>query len=243
MKSKWIAVLAAATILAGSADLAAAEITTTQTTTVKTQAVAPAVPANTANIASAADVKTVEDESPVMLSGIIKSISDDEFVLSYGSGEITVEMDDWRWDGDKANALRVGERVTVTGNIDDDLFEGREIEANNIFVNKDNVYYYRTATNMNTVDRYGEANTMTDGTFVTMSGKVTAVNGKTLTVLDKNNMPMTIDLGSLAYDPITGNGQQRIGQGDHVQVYGEIDENFFQNKEIVARRIVTMMPR
>ena len=58
----------------------------------------------------------------------MKSINDDEFVLSYGSGEITVEMDDWRWDSDNAEALRIGERVTVTGNIDDDLFQAVKLK-------------------------------------------------------------------------------------------------------------------
>jgi uncharacterized protein (TIGR00156 family) len=241
MKNKLMASLLAATIIAGAGTAMAETTTTTQTTTVKSSTTA--TPVVTSSTAVNSDVKTAADNAPVMLTGTVKSINDDEFVLSYGSGEITVEMDDWRWDGDNAEALRIGERVTVTGNIDDDLFEGREIEANNIYVNSDNVYYYRENAGVAPMGAYGDMSAMADGTFVTMSGRVTEVDGKELTLVNKSNMPMQVDLGQLSYNPMDGDGVQQIREGDNIQVYGEIDEDFFETKEIVASRVVSMMAR
>ena len=92
-----MASLLAATIIAGAGTAMAETTTTTQTTTVKSSTTA--TPVVTSSTAVNSDVRTAADDAPVMLTGTVKSINDDEFVLSYGSGEITVEMDDWRWDG------------------------------------------------------------------------------------------------------------------------------------------------
>lgn len=244
MRYKIFASALAISVAAGSA-LAIAETTKTTTTTMKSTTVTPIVSTNTA---VNANVATAADQSPVVLTGTIQSVSDDEFVLSYGSGNITVEMEDWNWNGENMKNLRVGDRVTVTGQIDDDLFEGREIEADNIYLTASNVYYYREGSTaspiMGTAYRSPNTSTMAgDGTFVAMSGRVSNINGKEFTLTDENNMTMQVDTGELGYDPLDAEGVQRVREGDMIQVYGEVDEDFFERKEILASRVISLMNR
>lgn len=247
MKYKIFASVLAISVAAGSAMANAETVTKTTTTSVKSKTVSPVVSANTAVNSS---VKTAPDESPVVLTGVVQSVSDDEFVLSYGSGAITVEMDTWGWTPADMAKIKTGDRVTVTGNIDDDLFEGREIEADNIYLNANNVYYYREGTRAYPImgTTYGSMDTSaapmaSDGTFVAMSGRVSNIRGKEFTLTDDNNMTMQVDLGRLGYDPLDEEGIQRVRNGDLIQVYGEIDEDFFERKEILASRVISLMNR
>lgn len=240
MKNKLMAAVLAATIVAGSSVAMAETVTTTKTTSIKSKTTTPVV---TSKTAVNSNVHTAADKSPVMLTGTVKSVSDDEFILSYGSGDITVEMDDWRWDDERTKYIRAGERVTVTGMIDDDLFEGREIKANNIYVNADNMYFYREKADMFPMGTYGDMTSMGDGSYVTMSGRVTAVNGKEITLTDANNVNTQVDLGALSYNPFDADGVQQIRNGDMIKVYGEIDKDFWERKEIVASSVVSLNAR
>ena len=62
----------------------------------------------------------------ISLSGTVHAVSPDTFELDYGEGNITVEMDDGDRDADAYKLLH-GDKVTVNGLIDDDLFEMRTI--------------------------------------------------------------------------------------------------------------------
>ncbi len=248
MKHKIFASVLAISVAAGSAMAHAETVTKTTTTKVQSKTVTPVVSTDTA---LNANVTTAPDESPVVLTGTIQSVSDDEFVLSYGTGAITVEMENWDWDDSKMKNLSVGDRVTVTGRIDDDLFEGREIEADNIYLGSSNVYYYREGSSAypiigTTYDSQSSSAAMAgDGTFVAMSGRVSNISptGKEFTLVDSNQMAMQVDLGELGYNPMDNEGVQQIREGDLIQVYGEIDEDFFERKEILASRVISLMNR
>ena len=56
-------------------------------------------------------------------------------------------------------------------------------------------------------------------------------------------MAMQVDLGELGYNPMDNEGVQQIREGDLIQVYGEIDEDFFERKEILASRVISLMNR
>lgn len=49
--------------------------------------------------ADAEDPFSKSDRSWISLSGVVAATSNDSFVLDYGEGLITVEMDDWDWYG------------------------------------------------------------------------------------------------------------------------------------------------
>ena len=212
---------------------------TATTTTVRSTTIAPADP----NTAVNAQVETAADKSPVMLTGRIKSVSDDEFVMNYGTGDITVEMDGWQWDEDQTKYLRTGDQVTVTGMIDDDLFEGREVKASNIYVMSDNMYYYSDEAARYPMNAYGDANSITDGSYVTMAGTVSSIEGDEITLSNNSTSAMKVDMGSLGYNALDADGVQQIKVGDMIQVYGEMDQGFFERQEIVASRVISLMSR
>src|SRR6056297_3223471 len=84
------------------------------------------------------------DESWISLGGTVTSSSADSFRLDYGDGMITVEMDDWDYDGD-AFPLMDGDQVTVYGRVDQNLFANTTIEAGSVYVQDLNTFFYASA--------------------------------------------------------------------------------------------------
>lgn len=183
------------------------------------------------------------DGAPVVLTGNITEIRSDEFDLNYGSGMITVELDGWKWTGNETAYLEVGDSVTVSGKLDDDLFEGREVEADNLYLSDKRVYYYTDDSypsyymTYNSYDTTPE--TMDDGSYLTMRGQVSNVNGDEFTLTSATGMSMIVDVDDLDNNPLDNTGTQ-IKNGDIVSVYGEIDDGFFEDKEIEADSVILL---
>lgn len=212
---------------------------------------------NTAT-SSATPITNMEDASPVVLTGTVGEIRDDEFDLRYRGNMITVELDRFGWNADEAaELLRSGESVTISGYIDDDLFEGREIKAYNVRLNDRDLYYYTTSmipvydysySNQDRNNRSANSqsanqranNTLSDGAYVTMTGTVSGISGDEFT-LTGNNRSMTVDVSDLGYEPFSEDRYQRIQNGDRVYIYGQITDEFFDSKEIVASRMTKIM--
>jgi uncharacterized protein YdeI (BOF family) len=195
-------------------------------------------------------VHTLQDNSNVVLSGTVAGVNQDEFVLNYGSGTVTVEMDDWDFFKDKARALVPGETVTVTGHIDDDLFEGREVEADTVYVHDRFTYYYQDtntdlpvqAFNNRTMPNNG-TNAMGpgigDGSWISATGLIENVNGQEFT-LNTGHGAIKVDTDSLGYNPMNDEGFRRLTAGDRVYVSGVIDDDFFEQREIKADSVVKL---
>ncbi len=209
---------------------------------------------NSANGTNGATLESVNDNAYVKVTGNIGEIRADEFDLNYGQKSVIVELDRFGWSGNETKYLVPGESVTVTGFVDDDLFEGREIEAYNIRLNDSFVFYY-TNDDVNPSDAY-VANTynsrnakdvanksstaLRDGTYVTMSGVVSKIDGSEFTLTNGANS-MIVDASLIGYDIFDDEGLQKIENGDRVYVYGDIDEGFFEEKEIIADGVVELI--
>lgn len=180
-----------------------------------------------------------EPGASVILSGTVEDIGDDEFVLDYGEDKVQVNLDDWDWDGDIEDRLKEGQLVTVSGTVDDDWFEKREIDADNIYVTTDYTYYYIVDENPAYTAQENQRETKEDGTFLSTRGEVTDVSGDQITVESQGNK-IKVDLSELAYDPLDQAGVQRIKKGDRVYVFGDVDENFFNNKTMSAESLITL---
>lgn len=85
---------------------------------------------------------SLSDGNYVALSGSVVSVADEEFVLDYGEGNVIVEMENWDWYRDLETRLQPGQEVSLSGQIDDDLFEGREVKAQTVYVKDRNTFYY-----------------------------------------------------------------------------------------------------
>jgi uncharacterized protein YdeI (BOF family) len=94
--------------------------------------------------ASAADEEDtfVTYWSPVVVSrtvvqGTVTEVNDEEFVLNTGARTVTVEVEEMPYnplDDEGYQKVDVGDRVSVTGTMDYDLFEGRELVADSLVI-------------------------------------------------------------------------------------------------------------
>lgn len=217
--------------LAGATALTtAAYAQTTVTTTTATTSTTPAEV-----------VETVADNTPIVLSGTVQSTQDDKFVLDYGDGIITVEMDGWEWAGGEGSYLKPGDNVTVSGNIDNDLFSGRELEADTVYLHNYYTYYYTEGSTSYPYDfyDYGEAVSMEDGSYATLTGTIAGQQGDEFTI-NTMGSTMKVDVSDMSDNPFDAEGYLRLKPGDRVRVYGEMDEDFFSGRELEADRIVLL---
>jgi len=178
------------------------------------------------------------DDTWISISGTVESVSPDEFVLDYGEGVVTVEMDDGDRDAD-AYALLEGDKVTVSGMIDDDFYEMTTIEASSVYVEKLGTYFYASA-----VDEEDYTPVLTVAPTVVVSrtvvqGTVSSVSDEEFT-LNTGDRMMTVEVEEMGFNPLDDEGLLKIEEGDRVSVSGNIDDDLFEGKELVAHSIVKL---
>ncbi len=179
---------------------------------------------------------TQADDTWINIDGEVSSVSADSFVLDYGDGFVTVEMDDGDRDADGYKLLK-GDKVSVSGIVDDDFYETTTIEASSVYVEQLGTYFYASA-----VDE--------EDTFVTISypvatsnmvvqGTVTSVSDDEFTI-DNGLQQLTVEVEEMAYNPLDDEGYQQIEKGDLVSVSGSIDRDLFEGRVLDAESIVTL---
>ena len=179
------------------------------------------------------------DDSWISISGTVVAPTADSFMLDYGDGVVTVEMDDWDAWGD-AYGLMDGDQVTVYGEVDDDLFEATTIEASSVYVEGLNTYYYASSADEE------DAVTWIVTTPVTVSqttirGTVTDVDpAEGEFTVDTGEQELTVETEFLTYDPLDDLGYQQIDEGDRVSVTGMIDRDFFEGRVLEADVAITL---
>lgn len=73
--------------------------------------------------------------SGTIIQGTVTAVDDEEFTIDSGDRRITVEVDEMAYDpldDDGYQQVEVGDKVSVSGRLDDDLFEGRVLEAGTV---------------------------------------------------------------------------------------------------------------
>jgi hypothetical protein len=175
----------------------------------------------------------------IAITGEIASVSPEQFTIDYGDGLITVEMDDWDW-FDEATRFAPGEKVTVYGNIDDEIYELRTIEASSVYAYNRNTFYYANDADEEDYYTYNlYPNTAMDGSYISVSGMVTEIDDREIT-LDTGVSEITIDTDEMAYNPLDNVGYQQVDIGDQLFITGELDVNFFDENEIEASFITSL---
>lgn len=190
---------------------------------------------------AATDPKVLSDESWISLNGTVVSSTDNAFRLDYGTDIITVEMDDWDWFNESA-AIIEGDRVTVNGRIDKDLFEKRSIEASSVYVKGFNTYYYASSADEEPSPYLiGNAFVLPaeTGNTVNLIGTVASIDGRELT-LKNEGTAIRIDTIGMSYNPLDNQGFQQIKKGDRISVSGNLDVDFFEKNEIMADSIISL---
>lgn len=151
------------------------------------------------------------------------------------------------------------EPLVVSGVVDDEWFDGRVIDADNIYLTATHDYYYVVDTApayVSAIETNVDANTsenkdktgapgvagspeLEDGTYISTRGEVTKISGRELTV-ESNGQTMKVDTADMMYNPLDKAYGEPIEKGDRVYVYGEVDDDFFSKKEISANSVVKL---
>lgn len=180
------------------------------------------------------------DDTWISITGTAVGPTEDSFVLDYGKGTVIVEMDDWDWYGD-ARGILDGDKVTVYGQVDDDLYETTSIEASSVYVENRGTYYYASAADEEYDDDYdywimGGELAVGD---MTLRGTVTDVSGREFWI-DTGPRQISVDTVSMNYNPLDEYGYPVIDEGDYVSVTGEMDYNTWDERELSADTIVVL---
>jgi len=173
----------------------------------------------------------------ISINGTVKDVTADSFLLDFGQGIITVEMDDGDRDADGYKLL-AGDEVTVSGKIDDDFYEMTKIEASSVYVEKLGTSFYASA--IDEEDYWVTISTpiVSSGTIV--HGTVTSVRDQEFT-LNNGVRSLTVEVDEMFYNPLDDSGFQKIETGDLVRVTGILDENLFGGREFKADTIVELI--
>lgn len=191
-------------------------------------------------IAAQPDPHTAPDDTWISLSGTVTSVTADAFRLDYGDGMITVEMDDWDAFGD-AYPLVDGDKVTVYGDVDENLYVEDTIEAASVYVEDLNSFFYASAADEEELGVWAVDTEVTVGD-VNYVGTVQTVDAEADSfTIDTGRQELTVEVDALLYDPLDNEGFQKIENGDVVSVEGTLDADFFTNNDLVADRIVTLV--
>jgi len=176
----------------------------------------------------------------VTVSGTVSRVLDkDRFSLDYGNGVTQIDYDDALHDlfHKSARQLKVGDKVTVTGKIDDNWFSKHEILASSILQIVDNytvLYKHPEASQGDEVPAIIAAAQPS----LFLSGQV-ALTGIVTGIVYKNSFTIHYEDGTIEVNNsgIRIPDTNRIVSGDVVTVYGKIENSFFKNRQITAETI------
>ena len=177
------------------------------------------------------------DDTWISIDGEVEKVTADAFTLDYGQGAITVEMDDRDRDAE-AYKLLSGDKVTVTGFIDDDFYEVAKIEAASVFVESLGTYFY--ASSVDEEDAIVTVHPVVVSE-TTLQGEITSVNEaeKQFTV-NSGPVQLTVEVDEMEYDPLDESGYQQLAEGDVVSVTGKLDSELFEGRVFDAESVTTL---
>ena len=176
------------------------------------------------------------DDTCLRVSGKMASLDDDSFVLDYGEGAITVEME-----GSARFASgyqrQQNSSVTVYGCLDDELFEKASIEADSVFVEDVATYYH---ANPDDEERdFVSVHSPVAVAETEIQGTVTSILGDSFT-LDTGKRQIQVMVDAMPYNPLDDQGARQIKEGDRVSVSGFITKEFMETKRLMADSAVIL---
>jgi len=149
-------------------------------------------------------------------------------------------MAGWDWFSNAATRLTAREVVTVYGEIEDNFWEGREIEATSVYDFDRSTYYLSDIDP--TLDSYFFTTPLSippEGTWMSVTGTVQKINGREF-MLDTGKGTLKIDTLTMEFDPLDDVGTPQIETGDSVTISGRLDQDVFEKKEIQAKSIIKL---
>lgn len=178
----------------------------------------------------------------VSFTGTVEKVGDEEFLLSHGGETITVDMDDF--DRYSENLVVKGDQVTASGIVDEDLVEGRELEASSVFFDSINEYVYASPADEE-IGYYAylvndAAKQRRSGELAVLTGTVSDL-GKSAFTLDTGLKKAKIDTSEINGDVLRKQGRRGLDPGDRVSVVGEAgDASLLQDWRLTADSVTVI---
>ena len=188
---------------------------------------------------SAYTFSTEENGEWTRTSGVVAEAYPDYFILDSG---LKVEMDDW---DEKNEGLKIldDDYVIVYGRIDNDLLEKRTIEASSVYVRSVDTYYYASSDDEEPEPIFEgfvyENDEIPNGVNVVFKGTIQNINKNKL-ILNTGFRKVKIDISHMAENPLEVSSKLNIEEGDHIEVYGEIDDHLYKRDELQAKWIISL---
>jgi uncharacterized protein YdeI (BOF family) len=184
----------------------------------------------------------LSDHSSILLSGVVERVTDtgEDFILNYGNGVINVETADELdalYRGPTA-MLTPGQRVTVSGHIDDDLFEGREIKAHAVNFPETGEFY----------SNYAQPQEYYYMTYFVPQEQQAMVTGTVKQVMPEKDMftvdygqgELVVNAGDLSYNPLKDNARNPLEPGDRVILSGQLTDQMFSQRTLSADSVTQL---
>lgn len=184
--------------------------------------------------AAAQTPMTKTDGEWIIVTGDISNVTPQGFRIDYGDGSLPVEMDGFL--PTSTQNLRNGDWVTVSGRIDDSLWERRTIEASSLYSSR-----LQERLWANAADEEGDYTSFAlidlpdEGDWVGVTGRVVSV--------DRTNDEMVVDVGSrtMQVDTTDMGVPVLATRGDRVSVYGRLDDaDIWDARELDASSVVIL---
>lgn len=179
----------------------------------------------------------------ITVSGKVSDVKANSFKLQTGDKSIFVEMDDynnWTADGFK---LVNGDQVVVNGRVDKDFLEKKKIEAGSVYVKGINTYFYASSADEEDFKyiptTYSYFSSLPAGASVDLQGTITNVSGREFTV-NTGLRDVTVDTSKLLFNPLDEKGSTKLTKGDRVRVSGEVEDSFYDSKEVSANTLIEL---
>lgn len=179
---------------------------------------------------------TQPDDTWISIDGEVTEVNPGSFVLDYGEGVVTVEMDDGDRDADGYKLIE-GDKVSVSGIVDDDFYEIASIEASSVYVESLGTYFY--ASSVDEEDSFVTIPHPLVTSSLIVQGTVSSVSENEFTI-DTGLQKLTVEVDEMAYNPLDEEGYQEIGKGDLVSITGTLDNEFFDGRVLNAESVVTL---
>lgn len=187
--------------------------------------------------AESGPVATARDGKWVSISGEVVAKLGDTFQIEHGDGLVTVESDDFLGP-EGMSRIEVGHRVTVYGEVDADLYEKHTIEAGRIHNETNDTYHFALPTDEEAIGATVGEMVASDYTLVesglTVSGEITGIEGREITVDIGGADPVTVDTSDMAHDPTDDVGYPQLRTGDRIQASGDLTGRFFEDRAMSA---------
>lgn len=180
------------------------------------------------------------DETWISISGTAVETTAEAFILDYGEGLVTVEMGELDWYQKDFRVIE-GDKVTVYGEIDDDFYDTTTIEADSVYDEDLNQYFYNFAEEneyQRGYDYWVDGGDIQPGR-ATVRGTVRSIQGRELTI-DTGPRMLTVDTITIPYNPLDDKGYTKVEKGDYVSVTGSMGEDFWDERELKADAIVVL---